>query len=106
MIGGGSAIAITLPPATQGAQARAPRVIVSITSTGKLFVGGAPVTEAALPAKLRELASRNKDTELVIAADRRTPYARVTTVLDGAKQAGLSRVSLAIEGGGAAGPAK
>jgi biopolymer transport protein TolR len=102
VIGGGSATTITLPPATKVAPA--PRVIVSITSKGELFVGGTLVTEAALPARLRELASRNKDTELVIAADKRTPYARVTSVLDRAKQSGLSRVSLAIEGG--AGPTK
>ena len=80
--------------------------MVSITSTGKLFVDGTLVTEAALPAKLRELASRNQGTELVIAADQRTPYARVTAVIDRAKQAGLSRVSLAVDGGAAAAPPK
>jgi biopolymer transport protein TolR len=104
VIGGGGAATLALPPATNVAPA--PRVIVSLTSKGELFVGGTLVTEAALPAKLRELASRNKDTELVIAADKRTPYARVTSVLDRAKQAGLARVSLAIDGAGAAGPTR
>ena len=95
MIGGGSAI--TLPPASRPAPT--PRIVVSIASKGEIFVGGELVTDAALPAKLRALASRNKAAELVIAADKRTPYARVTFVLDHAKQAGLLRVSLAIEGG-------
>lgn len=100
MIGGGSAI--PLPPATRPAPA--PRIIVSIASKGEIFVGGELVTEAALPAKLRALAARNKGAELVISADKRAPNARVTFVLDHAKQAGLTRVSLAIEGG--AGPTK
>jgi len=100
VIGGGSAL--TLPPASRPAPA--PRIIVSIASTGEIFVGGELVTAAALPAKLRALAARNKGTELVIAADRRTPYARVTLVLDQAKQAGLLRISLALDAG--AGPTK
>lgn len=98
MISGGSLVPLPPPTARTAAptSAPAPRIIVSITSRGEIFVAGTPIADGALPAKLRELASRNKDTELMIAADKAVPYARVLFVLDHARQAGLTRISFAV----------
>jgi biopolymer transport protein ExbD len=57
-------------------------------------VGGDRVSDDALLAKLRVIASRDKAAELVIAADKSVPYARAVFVLDQAKQAGLTKISI------------
>ena len=54
----------------------------------------ARVSDDALLAKLRDLASRNKAAELVVVADKATPPARITFLLEQAKKAGLTKVSL------------
>jgi biopolymer transport protein ExbD len=90
--GGGSS---TTPPPATGSTVQAPRIIVTIASKGEILVGGSLVDDAALPGKLRALATRNKDTQLLIEADKSVPYARVVFVLDHAKRAGLTLVLLA-----------
>ena len=67
---------------------------MQISQKGAIFVSSVATADAALPRTLRDLASRNKDSELVIQADKSAPYARVVFVLDHAKQAGIKRVSL------------
>jgi biopolymer transport protein ExbD len=68
---------------------------VQISKQGEIFIASVATTDAALPRTLRDLASRNKDPALVIQADKSAPYARVVFVLDHAKQAGITRISLA-----------
>ena len=60
-------------------------------------MGGARVSDDALLAKLRVLASRDKAAELVIVADKSVPYARAVFVLDQAKQAGLTKISISTQ---------
>src|SRR5262245_60688628 len=92
VISGGTPV--RLPPPTSGSAAQAPRITVQISLQGQIFVNSNAVTDAALPRTLRDLASRNKDTALLIQADKKAQYARVVFVLDQAKQAGITRVSL------------
>jgi biopolymer transport protein ExbD len=93
VISGGSTV--RLPPPSTGTTVQAPRIMLSIASKGAIFIGGELISDAALPRTLRDLASRSKDTQLVIAADKNVPYARVVFVLDHATQAGLTRIAFA-----------
>jgi biopolymer transport protein ExbD len=52
------------------------------------------IADDALPGKLRELARRDPNTQVVIQADKAVPYARVVFVMDHAKQAGLKQIAL------------
>ena len=86
-----------MPPPTQRPGTPAPRIVVTISRQGEISIGAERISDVALPVKLRELASRNKGAELVIAADKDTPQARATFVIDHAKRAGLTQVSLSIQ---------
>jgi biopolymer transport protein ExbD len=79
-----------------GAVAQAPRSVLTIASKGELFLDSRPISDDALPRTLRDLASRSKDTQLVIRVDKNVTSGRVVYVMDHAKQAGLTRISLAI----------
>ena len=86
-----------MPPPTQRPVTPAPRIVVTISRQGEIFVGAERISDVALPVKLRDLASRNAGAELVVAADKDTPQARATFVIDHAKRAGLTRISIAIQ---------
>jgi biopolymer transport protein ExbD len=91
---GGSGASIA--PAAPNAPAQAPRVVLTIASKGELFLDSRQISDDALPRTLRDLASRSKDTQLVVRADKNVTSGRVVLVLDHAKQAGLTRISFAV----------
>ncbi|MGO8796650.1 MAG: ExbD/TolR family protein [Candidatus Sulfotelmatobacter sp.] len=68
-------------------------LIVTVTYTGKLYIGIDPVTPGSLPQKLK---SRGPDRaqNLYIKADARAHYACVVKVLDAARTAGVATVTL------------
>lgn len=59
-------------------------------------MGEARVSDDALLAKLRALASREKAPELVIVADKAAPHARVMFLLEQAKKAGLTKIAVSV----------
>jgi biopolymer transport protein ExbD len=91
VIGGGAAS--SAPPSPAGSTSQASRLVVTIVADGSIRIGGAKIADADVPQKLRSFATR-KDAELVIQADQRAPHARVVFVLDHAKNAGLTRLSI------------
>lgn len=70
--------------------------MITIASKGEIYLGPTLVGDDALPAKLREIASRSKDASLAIRADKNVTAGRVVYVMDQAKLAGLSQLSFAI----------
>jgi biopolymer transport protein ExbD len=85
--GGGTSV--SPPPSRTQPTTQAPRILVSISSKGEIFVGSAQVADDALPRMLRDRAAGHKDTVLVIKADRSVSAARINFVADRAKEAGL-----------------
>jgi Biopolymer transport protein ExbD/TolR len=86
------------PGSGAAAPAQAPRLVITIASKGEIYLDATLVRDDALPAKLRELAARRgKDMPLVIRVDKSVPAGRVVHVMDQAKLAGFSRISLAVE---------
>jgi biopolymer transport protein ExbD len=68
-------------------------LIITVTESGKLYVGLDPVTPASLAEKLKSgLAGRTQN--LYIKADARSPYASVVKVVDAAHATGIASVTL------------
>jgi biopolymer transport protein ExbD len=68
-------------------------LIITVTDTGKLYFGIDPVTPGSLAEKLKGRLS-DPTPNLYIKADARAPYACVVQVLDAARIAGVSSVTL------------
>jgi biopolymer transport protein ExbD len=68
-------------------------LIVTVTDTGKLYLGITSVAPDALTEQLKEQVSRRTQS-LYIKADARAPYASVVKVLDEARTAGVASVTL------------
>ena len=72
-------------------------VSLSIDATGTLFIGEEEVSEAALPARLDQIASQKIGVEtpqIFLRADRSLDYGRVMRVMGELNRAGLNRVAL------------
>jgi biopolymer transport protein ExbD len=67
-------------------------VIVTVTDTGRLYLGINPVTPDSLAEKLKGRPSGTQT--LYIKADAKAPYANVVKVLDAARVANVSAVTL------------
>ncbi|MES2461486.1 MAG: biopolymer transporter ExbD [Armatimonadota bacterium] len=69
-------------------------LVVVVTKEGRYYIDSAPQTEAALQARMTQLAARNKEARVLLKGDRSVPYGRVMRAMDLARQAGLTRVVL------------
>lgn len=90
--------------AEPGSSAAPPEVAdakVSVTKGGKVLLDGAHVADdRELTAKVKLLVARAPGLRVVIQADKDLPYARVVTILDALKAAGVTRVAVAVAPGG------
>ena len=91
-------VPIDLPESRAGAlEQQAEPVQVAIDKDGAITIDDVPVAEAALPAKLAEIAARPEPAEgrrIYLRADRSLDYGRVNRVLGELNHAGLNRVAL------------
>ena len=69
-------------------------VAVSIDDSGQIFVAEEPVDQAALPARLAELAARPEPPQIYLRADGDLGYRQVMRVMGELNRAGLNRVAL------------
>ncbi|WP_299651053.1 protein TolR [Sphingomonas bacterium] len=69
-------------------------VELSLDAAGKLFLDKEEVSEAALPARLEQLADRTERPQIFLRGDRSLDYGRVMRVMGELNRAGLNRVSL------------
>ena len=100
---------VTAPLLTAGVQVDLPEskaaaleqdqepVSISIDGSGAIFVDDAPVAAAALPARLRQIASSSRQEggpRVYLRADRGLDYGRVMQLMGEINRAGLRRVAL------------
>ena len=90
-------IELKLPEAASAAPEPEEGLRISVGPEGEIFLDGRPVLPQALDDELRVRASRNPDTPVLLEGDMRLAYGTVLDVLDRARLAGLTRVSLATE---------
>ena len=70
---------------------------VSLQADGTLFLDKEPVTLENLGETLKRRAAENKQTGVLLFADKNLPYQKLYTVLDLIRRVGLSQVSLQAE---------
>ena len=66
---------------------------VSVTPAGDLYLDAAPIDEAGLRAKVHG----QRDPQVVIAADGRTPHAKVVHVIDVLRQENVTKFAINVE---------
>lgn len=70
---------------------------ISVGPEGEIFLDGKPVLPQALDDEFRARARKNPELPVLLEGDHRLAYGTVLDVLDRARLAGLTRVSLATE---------
>ena len=90
-------IELRLPEASTAEPEPEEGLRVSLGPEGEIFFDGKPVLPQSLDDELRLRASRNPDLPVLLEGDHRLGYGVVLDVLDRARLAGLTRVSLATE---------
>lgn len=94
-----SEIQVNLPEASAKPQeAKDQPIEISIDSSGRFFVNQEALVNTqvvTLKLALQKVAAGKTDLPLIISADAATPHQAVVTAMDAARQAGLTRVSIA-----------
>jgi biopolymer transport protein ExbD len=89
------AIRVDLPRARSSLGAVGRDVEVTVQADGTIAVDGRQVADAAFAVELRAALARAGTSSILLQADRHLPYERLVEVMDQAKLAGTSRISLA-----------
>ncbi len=88
-----SAIRLDLPQSKASQAGEAPESIsLSLTSAGEIFLNDKPISMAALPNALQQVAIQKPLAEVQLRADQAVPYGQVLNLMGLAQQAGLTRI--------------
>ena len=89
-------LGLKLPQAKSGAAApqRNRDLTIALTRAGALYADGQRVTQAQLPALMRARRASEPEVKVIIKGDGGVAYERVVKVMDSAREAGLTSVSL------------
>ena len=89
-------LGLKLPRAASGAAVPAQNrdLTIALTRAGALYADGQPVTKAQLPALMRARLKANPAVKVIVKGDGGVAYERVVEVMDSAREAGLTSVSL------------
>jgi biopolymer transport protein TolR len=91
------AIEVDLPRAASGGQLVGPTLAFALDREGRLFLDGAPATDAAAREAVRAAVERSPEARAIISADRAVSHGRVIELIDLVKQAGLTRFAIDVE---------
>jgi len=90
-------VSVALPLSSTAKIEKQLTLTLSIQSDGAFFLDKEPVPFENLGEALKLRASKNKETGVLLFADKNLPYQKLYTVLDLIRTAGLSQVSLQAE---------
>ncbi len=90
-------VPVALPLSSTAKIEKQHTLTLSIQAGGTVFLDKEPMTLESLAETLKLKAMENKETGVVLFADRDLPYQKLYTVLDLIRAAGLSQVSLQAE---------
>jgi len=71
--------------------------VISINSSGQIFIDAIPVSLAELEAKLRDAKATTTDLPIVIKGDRQAQYEKIMNVLDVCGRVGITSLGLAAQ---------
>jgi len=90
-------VKVKLPGSKINEQAEPTKMTVTITSAGVVYAGPDQTTIDMLPGKLTELLGANKESSLVIRADKTVQIDLVIKVIDAAKSVGIGKFTIETE---------
>src|SRR5690606_17207920 len=93
-----SGLPVDLPEAQTATSSPSELPTVTINGLGELFFGGAQVTEAELPAMVRQALQSSGQTSVVLRADSSAQHGQAVPVMDILRQAGAERIVIATGG--------
>lgn len=89
-------IPMELPRSATGEPATS-SLAISVRADGELFLDATPVTETALRERVRTARLANPEQHAVVAADGRTPHARVVAVIDLLRQEQVTKFAINVD---------
>ena len=92
-----SGVPVNLPKAATGQQAANESAAVSITPDGKIFIDKQEVPRESVRTILQQRLSANPELLVLINADERVEHGRVVEILDDARQAGVTKMAIAVK---------
>ena len=92
-----SEIKVNLPRTTNAEAASQKNLVITIDTTGGVYVDGIRVAITDLKASLTSTLAKRPDAPVIIMGDREVRYDLVVRVLEIARSCGVSRLSLAVE---------
>lgn len=96
-----SGIKITLPSGqSQEIDPTKASLVLEIPLSGDVVVGGKPMSDQSLENLFRAAFTRDKNTQVVLKADKGVPHGRVVNLMERAKVIGLSRLAIGTAAGG------
>jgi len=93
-----SGLPVDLPEAQTSVASPSNQPTVTINGLGEVFFGGAQVSEAELPALVRQALAESGLTTVVLRADQGVPHGQAVRVMDLIRQAGAERIAIATGG--------
>ena len=79
---------------------------IVVASDNNLYLDGKMQDDASVQLHLKNVALKDKESRILVKGDRSVPYARIMDVMDMARQAGLTHITLPTEPKKTAAPAK
>jgi len=67
---------------------------ITVAASGDLYIDGKKTDDAAVQANLTARGKADKEARVLVKGDRSVPYSRIMDVMDMARQAGLTHISL------------
>jgi biopolymer transport protein ExbD len=96
-----SGIKINLPQGqAQEIDLKQASLVLEIPLEGQVVVGGKAMADDSLDNLFRAAYTRDKNTQVVLKADKGVAHGRVVGLMERAKQAGLTRLAIGTAGGG------
>jgi biopolymer transport protein ExbD len=86
---------LTLPTSSSLAESSPQEITVGLSSDGRLFLEGEQIPEASLAADLRERFAAMDRKLVLLRADEETPHGTVVRIMDLARQAGATGLTIA-----------
>ena len=88
---------VNLPKAASGQQPASESVAITMTTDGKVFIDKQEVPRENVRTVLQQRLSEKPDLLILINADERVEHGRVVDVLDNARQAGVTKMAIAVK---------
>ena len=87
-------MSVALPESSTAGSEKNPKISVTVTADGSVYVDKAPISPESLTAVLKEKAAGDGQAGAMLFADRELPYQALYRVLDQIRMAGITRISL------------